>query len=270
MRVWLGFALVLACLPGCDDDGDKPADMSVVVDAAIDGGEGDLIKAPDFAECKPGTFPGLTEVDNVQIYECPCGCVVDSLQGSSINTLWAVVASANGLALPVAGEGIDLSATSFGLVEFAGISSLNGIVPVFFEGDFEISVDYALTELSPDSRVRLIAQTQGGPPTGTFLVERVRNLDGVDRYAGLTGEVAAAAVETDKMEGTLTLRRVGGELTAIADGVVLGKLSGGSVARMHLIITTGMKSCAVDAGSCNAKARIKNLRVAKATFINQR
>lgn len=270
MRFWLGFAFLLACVSGCDDEGDKPADMSVVVDASLDGSGGDLTRPPDFAECKFGTFPGLTEVDNVQTYACPCGCLVDGLQGSSINSVWAVVASANGLAMPVAGEGIDLSATSFGLVEFAGISSLNGIVPFFLDADFEISVDYTLTELSPDSRVRLITQTEGGPPTGTFLVERVRNLDGVDRYAGLTGEVAATAVETDAMEGTLTLRRVGGELSAIADGVVLGKLSGGSVARMHIIVTTGMKSCGVDAGSCSAKARIKNLRVANGTFINQR
>lgn len=273
MHRWAARSLLLGLLAltatGCEDE-PQNEDLAMVVDGGGDASIDLRPVGPDLKGCQFGTFLGLQEVDTVQTFECPCGCLVDGLVGAEVSTSWSVVASANGLVTGRLGQGVSLSATSFGVVEFAGISSLSGTYPFYLEGDFSLSLDYELGELSPDGRLRLITQTLGGPPTGTFIVERVRGLDGVHRYAGLTGEVAAAAVTTDKQSGTLTIERVGADLTAYADGQLLGKLSGGSVARMHIIITAGLKSCAVDAGSCVASATVKNLRLKNGTLINKR
>lgn len=267
----LASLLLLPLFAACTDDDDKPgADLAAVSDQGIGDLPGDQQAGPDLAECQYGTFLGLGEVDNEQTFACTCGCLIDGLQGSFISGTWSVITSLNGTATAMGASGVELAATSTGDVEFAGLSSLPGINPFYLDGDFEISLDYELDTVSPDARVRLITQTQGGPPTGTFLVERVRNTDGVDRFAGLTGEVAAVAVETDQTSGTLTLRRLGATFTAYADGQLIGQLSGGSVARLHIIANAGMRSCGVDGGTCEVKARIKNLRLQFGTLINKR
>jgi hypothetical protein len=269
MRVLL--VLLLALAAGCgDDDTAGSADLSAASDAGLgrDLGPGDLA-------CGLRVFSGLAPPATPEKLECPCGCLVDALDGSTVSPLWGASHSTGAAFVPMPGVGHGVKLTSDGGLEL-GSQASEGLPgsQFFLDGNFDLRVDYDLGATPPPGRANLVLGVRApGTLSGTmqYEVRRQQLADGGNGYAARLGGVPDVVVPTTATHGTLRLTRQGYMVTAYADGQQITTLIAQYAGRLVITLAATLEGCTVaDAGaSCGYTPRWRQLVLTSGTLINQ-
>ena len=268
MRVF--FVLVLALAAGCGDDTSSSTDLSAISDAGLgsDLGVGDLA-------CGLRLFAGFDPPSTPEKLDCPCGCLVDALDGTSVSPLWGASHSSGAAFVPMPGVGLGVMLTSAGGLEVGSLASEGLPSSAFYlDGDFDLRVDYDLGATPPPGAANLVLGVRApGTLSGTqqYEVRRQQLADGENGYAARLGGVPDVVVPTTASHGTLRLTRQAYTLTAYADGQMITTLISQYAGRLVITLAATLEGCTVaDAGgSCGYTPRWHRVVLTSGALINQ-
>lgn len=263
--------LVLALAAGCGDDTSAgSADLSAAGDAGLgDLGVGDLA-------CVPAIFGGFPGPATPERLDCPCGCVVDAFDGTTVaSPVWAKSNTSGAAFVSMPGVGLGVMLTSAGGLEMGSLASEGLPLSSFYlDGDFDLRVDYDLGATPPPGAANLVLGVRApGTLSGTeqYEVRRQQLADGENGYAAHLGGVPDVVVPTTATHGTLRLTRQAYTVTAFADGTQLTTLISQYAGRVVITLAATLEGCTVgDAGaSCGYTPRWHRLVLASGRLINQ-
>ncbi len=268
MRAFLVLALLVGA--GCGDDS--------TMTGGGDLGAGDDLAAPsgaDLSACTTQLFPTFTGVQTSPMrFDCPCGCIIDPMDGDTLNPMWGATHTANAGFAPMAGVGLGMSLTWAGgpTPEQAGLYSVGPIAQFFLDGDFDMLIDYDLATAPPGESHLVLSVRDPGTVQGlsVFEVERAHLADGTDEYSTMLGGVPPVALPTAATHGTLRLTRQGYTVSAYGDGQKISTLIAQKAGRVAVNLAATLAGCTTsDAGAtCGYTPRWRALRLATGTLVN--
>jgi hypothetical protein len=141
------------------------------------------------------------------------------------------------------GLAIALATPDGGGASVGAVNSLSPVEPFWLDGDFDLLVDYRLTGPLPDD-AHVLLTVQDATPTGHYVVARERLAGSGDVYSATLGGIAKITLATTAASGTLELQRNGAAIKALADGAAVSQFTGAGTARVQLILTGALASCA--------------------------
>jgi hypothetical protein len=252
-------------LPGPPDLSvpEPPADMAVAPD--------DLTQPPadllsvDFATCPPTVFPGFTDGGNPP-FECPCGCTLDPLTATLSPARWGV--------FPTVGWSLSVSG---GVMQMVKTVPTNGDQQFiysdqhfYFEGDFDVRVDYQVASWPVGGRAQLSAI---GPPVD-FGGPAIPNQNALS-YLGamvrdsvsLDGDGHDVLAIPTSLSGTLQLTRKGSRICGGVIGRQTACRDNSGTGRVRILILAGVYSttCVPSCGTINV--RFSNLKLASGRVV---
>ena len=261
----LSVFLVTTALAACgstlgDDSG--PHDM-VVFDQAV--------RMPDMAVCNPPVFSGFPGTVAVERrLDCPCGCLIDSLQQAATSSLWTRTTLGATLANSTTGLVVDVDGAQSGAS--ATLSSVGQGGPFYIENDFDLRLDYVLDAMvaggSDQLRITLADNV-------SYVVTRTRTAGGQDQYT-TTLNATPVTVTTTAATGTLRLLRRGAQLTAFGDTDQISQITTAESTRVAITIGSSVSACvATDGGTgdggdgCTMSSTLHNLRLVDGSLVDR-
>jgi hypothetical protein len=228
---------------------------------------------PDMTACNPGIFSGFPGTVAVERrLDCPCGCLIDSLEQAATSSLWTRTTVGSTLANSATGLVVDVDGAQSGAS--ATLSSVGQGGPFYIENDFDLRLDYTLDAMvaggSDELRIELADNV-------FYVITRTRTAGGMDQYT-TTLNTTPVTASTTAATGTLRLLRRGAQLTAFGDSNQISQISTAESTRVSIMVGSSVSACvatqadggAGDGGDgCTMSSTLSNLRLLDGALVDR-